>query len=165
MVAKFLDDNKPKITLKREYALKKKTKTFCIVFTKSMRRAREIRKFHIAVMQRWQKSLMYVQSCCFANINLRIFCRSCCRRRGRYLGSPLLWSKHFATMVTWRYTSPHLFKNESNTSWRNDADSYAPCWEGWFVEVREVVETAFGITAGSYDDTSDRRNCFQLFEY
>ena len=73
MVAKFLDDNKPKITLKREYALKKKTKTFCIVFTKSMRRAREIRKFHIAVKQRWLKSLMYVQSCCFANINLRIF--------------------------------------------------------------------------------------------
>ena len=54
-----------------------------------------------------------------------------------------------------------------------NADNYAPCLEGWFVEVREVVETAVGITAGSDDNTSvkehdkitDTRNCFQLFEY
>ena len=24
---------------------------------------------------------MHVQSCCFANLNLLLFCRSCCRRR------------------------------------------------------------------------------------
>ena len=66
------------------HCFKKENEIFCVVFTYSMKGARKIRKFHIAVMQRWVKSLMYVQSCCFVNINLRIFCRSCCRRRGRY---------------------------------------------------------------------------------
>ena len=28
-----------------------------------------------------QKSVMHVQSCCFANLNLLMFCRSRCRRR------------------------------------------------------------------------------------
>ena len=46
----------------------------------STERAREIRKFHVAVVQRRlrnvQKSVMHVQSCCFANINLSVFCRS-----------------------------------------------------------------------------------------
>ena len=39
-----------------------------------MKRVREIRKFHVAVMQRRLKSVMlvmHVQSCCFANINLQ----------------------------------------------------------------------------------------------
>ena len=44
-------------------------------------------------------------------------------------------------------------KNESNTSWRSNADNYSPCWEGLFVEVRGVVETAVGITTSSDDDT------------
>ena len=48
-------------------------------------------------------------------------------------------------------------KNESNTSWRNNTDNYSPRWEGLFVEVREVVETAVGITAGSDDDTSVKK--------
>ena len=45
-----------------------------------------------------QKSVMHVQSCCFTNINLLLFCRSRCR-------SLLLSSKNWATMVTWRHTS------------------------------------------------------------
>ena len=53
---------------------------FCTVFTNSIERAREIRKFHVAVVQRRlrnvQKCVMHVQSCCFANINLSVFCRS-----------------------------------------------------------------------------------------
>ena len=44
----------------------------CFVFPSSKKR--EIRHFHIVVMQRRlrkvQKSVMYVQSCCFANLNL-----------------------------------------------------------------------------------------------
>ena len=56
---------------------------------------------------------------------------------------------------------------------KEQTHNYAPCWEGWFVEVRELEETAVGITAGSDDNTSvkehdkitDTRNCFQLFEY
>ena len=55
-----------------------------------MKWARETRKFHVAVMQRWLKSVMHVQICRFANINLRIFCRSRYRRRCRCLGSVLL---------------------------------------------------------------------------
>ena len=105
MVAKFLDDHKPKILLKTEFALfqtqsllqfhlicqmvanfsgaeahctvfkfrKKKKENFCVVFTYCIKQARETRKFHVAVLQRRlrnvQKSVMRVQSCCFANIN------------------------------------------------------------------------------------------------
>ena len=45
---------------------------------------REIRQFHIMVVQGWQrnveKRMMYMQNCCFANINLQCIalCRSCC---------------------------------------------------------------------------------------
>ena len=112
---KFLDDNKPKNHLKSIFALfqtspilfnfvcqmlakfsgvesegivpkiRKRKETFRLVFTYSVKRAREIRKFHVAVLQRRlknvQKSVMHVQSCCFTNVNLLLFCRSRCRCR------------------------------------------------------------------------------------
>ena len=53
-----------------------------------------------------RKSVMHVQSCCFTNTNLLLFCRSRCRRRHCCLSSLLLSSKNWATMVTWRHTSP-----------------------------------------------------------
>ena len=75
-----------------------------------MKRAHEIRKFHVAVVQRRlrnvQKGVMHVQSVCFANMNHLLFCRSRCRRRMRCLSSLLLWSRNSATMVTLRHTSP-----------------------------------------------------------
>ena len=47
-------------------------------FTSSIKR--EIRKFHVVVVQRWQrnlqKSVMHVQSYCFAILNLLLFSRS-----------------------------------------------------------------------------------------
>ena len=53
---------------------------FCTVFTNSIERAREIRKFHARVVQRRlrnvQKSVMHVQICCFSSLNLSVFCRS-----------------------------------------------------------------------------------------
>ena len=56
-----------------------------IVSSYFIKQAREIRKFHVAVEQRRlrnvQKSVMHVQSCCFANINLLLFNCSRCRRR------------------------------------------------------------------------------------
>ena len=77
--------------------------------TYSIKRAREIRKFHIAVVQlrlrNVQKSVMHVQSCCFANLPLLLFCRSRCRRSRRCLSSMLLWSRNFATLVTWRHST------------------------------------------------------------
>ena len=124
MVAKFLDDNKPEIHLKIKLALfqtslilfhlicqmlakfsglnpkgpylslEKERETFCVVFTYSVKQVHEIRKFHVAIVQRWlknvQKSVMHVQSCCFANINLLLFCCSRCRRRCCCLSSLLL---------------------------------------------------------------------------
>ena len=73
MVAKFLDDNKPKIYLKIKFVLfhssilfnaisvicqmlakfsglnPKQKENNCVVFTNSIKRAREIRKFHVSV--------------------------------------------------------------------------------------------------------------------
>ena len=47
------------------------------MFTNSIKRAREIRKFNVAVVQRrkemYKKSVMHLRSCCFANINLLTF--------------------------------------------------------------------------------------------
>ena len=68
---------------------KKKKESCCLVFPSSTKR--EIRHFHVVVVQRRQrnvqKSVMHVQSCCFANLNLLLFCRSRCRRRRRCLSS------------------------------------------------------------------------------
>ena len=109
LVAKFLDDNKPKIhqkenlhrfKLHRSYLIsvikfvkvgdiflvesertvsklrKKKTKIFGW-FTDSMKRALEIRKFHVAVVQPRQRneknSMIHVQICCFVDKNLLLF--------------------------------------------------------------------------------------------
>ena len=63
----------------------------CLVFTASMKR--EIMHFHVIVVHRRQrnvqKSVMHEQSCCFANLNQLLFCRSRCRRRFRCLSSLL----------------------------------------------------------------------------
>ena len=69
----------------------KEKESHCLVFTSSTKR--EIRYFYVAVV-RWrqrnvQKSVMHVQSCCFAYLNLLLFCRSRWRRRCRCLSSLL----------------------------------------------------------------------------
>ena len=110
MVAKFLDDNKPKTSLKKwirpvsnfvdfipfqlicqilatlfqvlnpkgqDLSLQKGKENFYVVFTCSIKWAREIRKFHVAVgqqrLENVQKSLKHEQSCRFANLNLLLF--------------------------------------------------------------------------------------------
>ena len=65
MLAKFpgLNPKGPHLSLEKE------KETFCVVFTYSVKRAREIKNFHIAVVQR--RLEMYkknVQSCYFANL-------------------------------------------------------------------------------------------------
>ena len=66
MLAKFsgLNPKGPYLSLEKE-----KKKLFCVAFTYSVKRAREIRKFHVAVLQGWlknaQKRVMHVQSSCF----------------------------------------------------------------------------------------------------
>ena len=105
MVAKFLDDNKLKTSLikcSRSFKLhqsysisyfnsanageiswveSKRTVSkdnFCVLFTFPKKRACEIRKFHVAGVQRWQRnvqnSVMHFQICCFVNKNLLLFC-------------------------------------------------------------------------------------------
>ena len=63
--------------------------SFCVVFLSSTKR--EIRHYHVVVVQRRlknvQKSVMHVQSCCFANLNLLLFFRSRRRLRRRCLST------------------------------------------------------------------------------
>ena len=67
------------------HSSEKERESRCLVFTSSVRR--EIGQFQVVVVQRRQgnvqKRVMHVQSCCFANLNLLLFCRSHCRRRRR----------------------------------------------------------------------------------
>ena len=73
MLAKFagLNAKGPSLSLEQE--------NFCVVLTYSIKRASEIRKFH-AVVQQWlrnvQKSVIRMQSCSFANLNLLLVCCS-----------------------------------------------------------------------------------------
>ena len=64
----------------RESSGKENEKSFCLVFPSSTKR--EFRHLHVMAVQRRQrnvqKSVMHVQSCCFANLNLLLFCRSVC---------------------------------------------------------------------------------------
>ena len=73
MLAKFsgLNPKGPYLSLEKE------KKNWGVVVTYSIKRASEIRKFHVAVVQQRlrnvQKSVMHVQSCSFANLNLLLF--------------------------------------------------------------------------------------------
>ena len=64
----------------QEKVQEKKMKSFCLVFPSSTKR--EFRHLHVMAVQRRQrnvqKSVMHAQSCCFANLNLLLFCRSVC---------------------------------------------------------------------------------------
>ena len=66
------------MNLKGPYlSLKKEKENFCVVFTYSIKQAREISNFHIAVVQRRQrhaeKSMMHVQSYCFLIYTYNVF--------------------------------------------------------------------------------------------
>ena len=69
---------------------------------------REIRHFHVVVVhrreQKCSKIVMHVQSCCFANLNLLVFCRSCCRLRRCCLSSLIV-------LTQLRGTNPVAYKN------------------------------------------------------
>ena len=58
----------------RYQSSEKEKENLCVLFTYSLKWAREIRKFHVAIVQRRlrnvQKRVMHVKICCFANINL-----------------------------------------------------------------------------------------------
>ena len=140
MVAKFLDDNKPKTSLKKwihtvtnfidliqfhlicqmlakfsgvksERIMSKLTKKEkkIVKLCSPTPYSRHV-KFHATVVQRRlrnvQESAMHVQSFVLLIWTYWFFCRSRCRRRRRFLSALLLWTRNFASMVTWRQTSP-----------------------------------------------------------
>ena len=90
------------------------------MFTSSTKR--EIRHFHVVVVQ-WrqrnvQKSVMHVQSCCLANLNPLVFCRSPWRRRRRCLslfsyrealGTRLRKCVNFSNLVLCKYPTRDRF--------------------------------------------------------
>ena len=63
-------------------SLEKENEIFCAVFTNSIKRVREIRKFQVAHLHgrlrnaHVHKSVMHVQRCCFANLYRLLFCCS-----------------------------------------------------------------------------------------
>ena len=77
MFAKFSDVESERTVCKLQ------KERLCVGY--SIKWASEIRKFHVAVLQRRlsivQKSVMHVQSCCFANVDLLLFCCARCRHR------------------------------------------------------------------------------------
>ena len=83
---------------------------------------REFRHFHVVVVQRRQrivsKSVMHVQSCCFTNLNLLLFCRSRWRRRGRCLSS-LVASASSCAVLPGASRHPRLrLETELNLQWQ-----------------------------------------------
>ena len=76
---------------------------FCVVFTYSIKRACEIRKFHVAEVQLWQRnvqnSVMHVQFCCFFAVLLPTPSSSLV----------LFSSRNIAPMLTWHHTYPLYF--------------------------------------------------------
>ena len=71
-----------------------KEKESCLLFPSSTKR--EIRQFHVIVVQRRQKnvqkSVAQLQSCCFACLNLSLFCHSRYRCRCHCVNSLLKYS-------------------------------------------------------------------------
>ena len=129
MLTKFsgLDLNGPHLSLEKQID------NFCDVLTYSLKRAREIRKFHIAIVQRWlrnvQKSVMHVQSGCFANIIVLLFCCSLCLRCSRCFSSLVVviqkfcyrgnMTSHFSFLFAhgWMLTKASAH-NASSNPWR-----------------------------------------------
>ena len=135
MVAKFLDDNKPKRHLKSGFALFhwKLHRSYLISFNlsnvgeiswvKSERTVSKFRKrkrtflycvhvpckakFHVAVAQQRLRNVQksVMHVQSFSFANLNLLLKFCCSRR-RCKNSLLLWSTNFATVVTWRHTFP-----------------------------------------------------------
>ena len=89
MLAKFsgLNPKGPYVSLEKD------KQNFCVVLTYSIKRAREIRKFDVAVVQQRlrnvQKNVIHVESCFFANLNLLFFAG----HRRRCINSLLLSSR------------------------------------------------------------------------
>ena len=108
----------------------KEKENCCLEFTLSIKRI--TRKFHDVVVQlrhiNGQKSVMHVQSCWFANLNLLLFHRSPWRRRRRCLSSLMLYLSHcqlcirlslVLDIMSTDMACYHLYKQELNKLYRH----------------------------------------------
>ena len=66
-------------------------------------------------MSQSYKKAWWACSCCFANLHLLLFCCSRYYRRRHCLSSLLVWSRNFATTVTWRHT--FLLYSKADLGW------------------------------------------------
>ena len=100
-----------------KFRTRKRKFSCCVHLPYYLTGTREIGKFHVAIVQRRlryvQKRVMHVQSCCFANVSLLLFCRSRCRLC--CFISILLSSRNFAVMVT-DVTKQNKTKQNSETA-------------------------------------------------
>ena len=78
-------------------------RTISVMKKYPMKRACEIKKFHVALLQgrlrSEQKKYDHMQSCCFAKINQLFSFPSCCRCRPHYFSFLLLWSENFDVTI------------------------------------------------------------------
>ena len=81
------------------------------MFTYSIKQAREIRKVHVVVVQRRprtvQKSIMHMQSCCFAYLNLCLFC--CSPLSLQKLPIVVIQKFYYHGNMTSQFTSPFSY--------------------------------------------------------
>ena len=133
MLANFVDNNKPRMSLRKWIRtvsrsstilfnciqfvknvgeifwgwirkLRKEKENFCAVSgTYVIKRAREIRKFRVAVVQRQLRNEQEERDLLFWYCFFAVFR---CLRRPRCLSSLMLWSRNPATMVMWHNISP-----------------------------------------------------------
>ena len=79
---------------------RKRKESRCLEHVSTFCTKHEIRQFYVlraVTAKNLQKSVMHVQSFCFANPNLLLFCRSCCQPRRRCLSSLLFQLNRHAT--------------------------------------------------------------------
>ena len=80
-----------------------------LYFTKWAREITEVsRRIRVTTVKKCTKKRDARVKLLFCYLNLLLFdCSRCCHRH-RYLSFLLLWSKNFATMVTWRHASFYM---------------------------------------------------------
>ena len=130
--------------------VQEKKENCCLLFMSSTKR--EIRTFHVVIVQRRQrnvqKRVMHVNCCCFANLNLLLFCRSRSRRRRRCLSSLISYSPtplpHLApvtqaTRSAWKYSASTLPTAKTFGCWSIEGLTFIPI-NHWYLFIHIWAE-------------------------
>ena len=135
----------------------------CLVFPSSTKR--EIRHFHLVIAQRRQsnvqKKVMHVQSCCFANLNVLLFCRSHRSGRHRFLSYPMITGVFFAwacataeqAMCMEAHYRVCLHQNGASQSYHSD---YFALWSwrmcSWFNKMCSLQKNSNIVSKAKYHE-------------